>query len=282
MRVPTSHPKLFRGVLLAAAAASALLALSWQLRGTPSSAASPVAGVHVMSGGMSMSDDEMRAQVAAHFKLHPPRAAVATSAPTDSFLAVNFRFDRDGSAATQVDTAHIVAGESVRFKWGTGFHTVTSGNGSGDQNSGVLFDKPMTTTTDKFDFEFDTPGEYIFYCQIHEGSNMFGVIEVSAPLDVPRSNASRIGFVQAPWPNPTKAGASFRFALPRAGDVRIEVFDAQGRLVATPVHRAFEAGTFGGSWDGRNTAGGAATAGVYYLRLAAPGVHQVERVTIER
>jgi plastocyanin len=282
MRVPTSHPKLFRVVLLAAVAATALLALSWQLRGTPSSASSPAPGVHLMSGGMSMSDDEMRAQVAARFKLHPPHAAVATSAPTDSFLAVNFRFDRDGSAATQVDTAHIVAGESVRFKWGTGFHTLTSGDGSSDPNSGVLFNLSMTSAANNVNIEYDTPGMYFFYCQVHELSNMFGVIIVTAPVDVPRSNASRIGFVQAPWPNPTRAGASFRFALPRAGDVRIEVFDAQGRLVATPVHRAFEAGTFGGSWDGRNTAGGAATAGVYYLRLAAPDVHQVERVTIER
>jgi plastocyanin len=283
MRVPASHPKLLSVVLLAALAASAVLAIVWQLRGSPTSASAANPGIHLMSGGMNMSDDAMRAEVMARFKLHPPHAKLATSPPVDSFLAVNFRFDRDGSAATQVDTAHITAGESVRFKWGTGFHTLTSGDGSSDPNSGVLFDLPMTSAADNVNLEFDTEGTFPFYCQVHEGSNMFGFVVVSAPVGVGRtSSAARIGFVQPPWPNPTRGGASFRFAIPRAGDVRIEVFDAAGRLVATPVHRAYEAGTFGGSWDGRNAAGSAASAGIYYLRLAAPGVHGTERVTIER
>ena len=77
-----------------------------------------------------------------------------------------------------------------------------------------------------------------------------------------------------PWPD-----NAFRFALPRGGRAHIEAYDATGRRIATVLDEALAAGEHAGAWDGR-TSGRAAAAGVYYLRLLAPGVQSSARMVI--
>jgi len=52
--------------------------------------------------------------------------------PDTTVNAVNFRFEFDGSAGTQVDSVHIMTGQTVRWHLVAGTHTVTSGEGSSD------------------------------------------------------------------------------------------------------------------------------------------------------
>jgi hypothetical protein len=66
-----------------------------------------------------------------------------------------------------------------------------------------------------------------------------------------------------------------RFVLPRAGDARLEVFDAMGRRVSTVLARKMPAGPGSASWDGRDDDGREVGAGLYFYRLSALG----ERVT---
>jgi hypothetical protein len=72
-------------------------------------------------------------------------------------------------------------------------------------------------------------------------------------------------------PNPVRSNATVRCDLPRAGDVDLGVFDLAGRRVATLAAGARPAGAFSVRWDGRDAAGSPAPAGVYWIRLAAPG-----------
>ncbi len=64
--------------------------------------------------------------------------------------------------------------------------------------------------------------------------------------------------------------------------MRLTVHDAAGRVVR--VLRAGEAATgpHAAEWDGRDDAGRAAPAGVYYLRLAADGETRSSRVVLLR
>lgn len=69
-------------------------------------------------------------------------------------------------------------------------------------------------------------------------------------------------------PNPSRAQAQIRFALARAGHVDLSVYDVLGREVRTLARgRAFEAGRWNLSWDGRRNDGGTAGAGVYFVRM---------------
>ena len=235
-----------------------------------------------------MGDDAMRNRVLQYFATHPQHVsaplhvASVLSSPADSFTAVNFRYEEDGNAATQVDTAKIQAGQSIRFKWGIGFHTLTSGTGSSDPNVGVMFDQSMTSAANNIDITYPIAGTFPFFCRIHELDNMKGVVVVSAVASVPTARADGIGFVSPLAPNPTSRGVAFRIALAQAGHARVDVFDAQGRHVATPLDGDFGAGTFSASWNGLDARGSRVNAGVYSLRLRAPGVEQTRQLVYTR
>jgi hypothetical protein len=83
------------------------------------------------------------------------------------------------------------------------------------------------------------------------------------------------------WPTPAAAGSPIRvaFAAPRsalgfpASDLDVGVFDVAGRRLATLARGAVAAtdGRIELAWDGRS-AGGAAAAGIYFVRAIAPSV----------
>jgi carboxypeptidase T len=72
----------------------------------------------------------------------------------------------------------------------------------------------------------------------------------------------------SPAPDPVRGPARFAFALPLAGAVRLELFDLQGRKVATLADQVLPAGRHSRPWDGGDDAGRPAAAGVYLARLS--------------
>ncbi|MDM7916676.1 MAG: M28 family peptidase [Candidatus Eisenbacteria bacterium] len=86
-----------------------------------------------------------------------------------------------------------------------------------------------------------------------------------------------------PRPNPANAGSSVRFALPQAGEVSLQLFGIDGRLVRTLVDGPLAAGGHALAWDGRNDRGAAVAPGIYYVRLrAADGQERTQTLTILR
>src|SRR5580765_4336513 len=71
-------------------------------------------------------------------------------------------------------------------------------------------------------------------------------------------------------PNPSRGPLAFRYDLPRAGPVRIDVFDVEGRRVARPLDAIQSAGPHELRWDALDR-GHARTAGVYFVRLGTSG-----------
>jgi hypothetical protein len=87
-----------------------------------------------------------------------------------------------------------------------------------------------------------------------------------AQLDVPAVLALAVG------PNPAREAASMRFDLPTAGAVTLAVYDVAGRAVRTLAdNEAFEPGRHARNWDGSSNAGAKVPAGVYFVRMTAPG-----------
>jgi len=81
--------------------------------------------------------------------------------------------------------------------------------------------------------------------------------------------AVRVSFA-SPWPNPLAGNgpATLTFALPTAGRVTIDAFDAQGRRVARVHDADAPAGRTNVSWSGAGDDGHALPRGLYFLRLA--------------
>jgi hypothetical protein len=128
------------------------------------------------------------------------------------------------------------------------------------------------------------PGTYSIFVQARQVVSASGqgyAIVVSGDLATPSAGVGPMAgtpeltrLALAPVrPNPISfaPGARFEFALPRAGETTLDVYDAAGRLVRQLVAGPLPAGSHAASWDGRDSGGQPAPAGVYFVRLAEPG-----------
>lgn len=84
-------------------------------------------------------------------------------------------------------------------------------------------------------------------------------------------------------PNPISNGnVSFRFSLPAAGNVSLEVFNVLGQKVATLVDGRVEAGEHVHNWNGSDASGRKLSSGVYIYQLKAMGRTLTRRMTVIR
>jgi hypothetical protein len=95
--------------------------------------------------------------------------------------------------------------------------------------------------------------------------------KLSAPASKPLSFA-----LYQNQPNPFGTHTQIHFDLPEASQVRLEIFDLQGRLVRRLVDAHFAAGRWSAEWDGTSDKGGRSLAGVYFYRIQA-GLNRGQR-----
>jgi hypothetical protein len=105
----------------------------------------------------------------------------------------------------------------------------------------------------------------------------FTIQDVTAAPEIPVTVLA----LEAVDPNPTSGAARIRFSLPAETHVRIDVFDTQGRMVATLTDRNYSPGRYEVPWDGEGNAGRLAS-GIYFIRMETPGSKLVRRVTLIR
>jgi len=82
------------------------------------------------------------------------------------------------------------------------------------------------------------------------------------------------------YPNPFNPKTTIRFDLPETQSVRLAIFDAAGRRVATLVDATLPAGYHDATWNGRDDAGRALASGVYFYRLEAGPLRETRRMLL--
>jgi hypothetical protein len=102
-------------------------------------------------------------------------------------------------------------------------------------------------------------------------------ISAAVAVTVPPGGEALLGAMQV-VPNPARAGAAMSFALARAMDVDLSIYDVNGRKVAAVWSGRKEAGAQTLAWNGRTDDGTLAPAGVYFARLTGEGVTMQNRV----
>lgn len=80
-------------------------------------------------------------------------------------------------------------------------------------------------------------------------------------------------------PNPTAGPTRLEYAMPRAGHVRISVYDVQGRLLARPIDAMRPAGLNSLEWNARASG---IRAGVYFLGFELGGNKLTRRLIVVR
>jgi hypothetical protein len=81
-------------------------------------------------------------------------------------------------------------------------------------------------------------------------------------------------------PNPTRDSAAIEYELRSEGLVRLDVFHAGGTRIRVLVDGVVAAGRHRATWDGKDDAGSAVPAGVYFLRLVGAGTSSQERLVV--
>jgi len=84
------------------------------------------------------------------------------------------------------------------------------------------------------------------------------------------------------YPNPFNPMTSIAFDLPRPGHVRVQIFDASGRLVRTLADEVMPAGAQAIQWNGQNDGGQGVASGVYFSRVTSGDESANRRMTLVR
>lgn len=136
----------------------------------------------------------------------------------------------------------------------------------------------------------DTSGTYFFNVRVTDDnsdtdSQVLYITVSEATVDVPGAH-SRDPETVLLWqnvPNPFSPGTNISFHLPESRTVRLDIFDAAGRLVYTIVpERSYPAGTHTVTWNGRNSAGIRMSSGIYLYRLRAGDAIQSKKMLLAR
>ncbi|NPV13847.1 T9SS type A sorting domain-containing protein [candidate division WOR-3 bacterium] len=118
------------------------------------------------------------------------------------------------------------------------------------------------------------------------GTNLFALIGFWQPdvqVGIAEEQESVVGVglktSLARLPNPSRLPLRLAYSLAQKADVRLEIFDLTGRLIARPVNSFQNPGRYSVLWNGRDTKGRKLPCGVYFLRFRA-GEHQEKRKLI--
>jgi len=77
------------------------------------------------------------------------------------------------------------------------------------------------------------------------------------------------------YPNPFNPTTNVRFSIVNAGQVKLIVYDVQGREVQTLVNERLQPGTYEATFDGS-----ALTSGVYFYKLVTNGFTETKKMIL--
>jgi hypothetical protein len=86
--------------------------------------------------------------------------------------------------------------------------------------------------------------------------------------------------LQNAYPNPFNPQTRIEFTIAAPCLVRLEIFDAMGRHVATLVDDQRPAGRYQVSWEGTDTGGRRVASGLYFYRLRAGDHESVKKMSL--
>jgi hypothetical protein len=121
---------------------------------------------------------------------------------------------------------------------------------------------------------------YAFVVEYHENQdNILSIYDCAVAMNVPHeSPVSPESFSLSAYPNPFNPTTTISFTLPKAGNVKLSVFDVTGREVTIALPCAatrYSAGEHHVAFDGS-----ALTSGEYFVRMEAGGLTKTQKIML--
>lgn len=114
----------------------------------------------------------------------------------------------------------------------------------------------------------------------HENESAFAATDPNEVTGVDDLPPPRAHYLEQNYPNPFNPTTTIDFGLAEQGDVRLEIFDAKGRLVRTLVREKRHHNRYSVTWDGMNNAGNPVASGVYLYRLKTRSFTQTRKMLL--
>ena len=102
---------------------------------------------------------------------------------------------------------------------------------------------------------------------VRDGS--YGVNALSTPSPVEIQTRPEVYALGNNYPNPFNPNTSIKYALPAAGQVKLEVYNVVGQVVRTLVSQQQSAGRYAVQWNATDNSGQSLSSGIYFYRLQA-------------
>jgi len=116
-----------------------------------------------------------------------------------------------------------------------------------------------------------------FYMKVFDNNNAWiDTVILNKPLGIKGNQEVIKNFKLNPnFPNPFNPNTTISFELPKYSNVKLNVYDASGKLVATLINGSVNAGKYEIPFDGTNLA-----SGVYFCKFEADGYSTVNKMIL--
>lgn len=165
----------------------------------------------------------------------------------------------------------ISVGDTVIWRNDEGIHNVEADDGS--FRSGDPAQAPWT-----FKHVFTVKGVNPYFCIVHLGQGMTGVVTVTDPVGVSDKNLIVSKFeLEQNYPNPFNPSTVIRYQTAERSNVTLTVYNSIGQEISTLLNEVKSKGTFTIEFDGSNL-----PSGIYYFRLQAGNFTDTKKMVLLR
>ena len=183
----------------------------------------------------------------------------------------------DLSSNTSLVSWSPAAGTLLGTLWNPGGYSLSDAEATGTGELWVCRNSFSGSALRVFSIASDTPSGADLHCTLPPTAITFDV--PTGQIAGVEHGAAALAFAP-PGPNPARSTARFTVTMPAPGDLRLDVFDAAGRLVRALASGSREAGMQTLAWDLRDGSGRRVAPGLYLARCAAAGESVTRRVVV--
>jgi hypothetical protein len=126
------------------------------------------------------------------------------------------------------------------------------------------------------------PGGYELWMSCVSRGLAVLTVQTPDPASVDPGTGAPVLALEQNWPNPFRTSTQLGFSIPRAGHVRLTVFDVAGRAVRNLADGEMSAGRHEITWDGTDDGHCSLNNGVYFFRLDRAGKSLQQRTILLR
>jgi len=126
-------------------------------------------------------------------------------------------------------------------------------------------------------------GQYLGGEPIVRQTRVFSLDATLVGVDRPTLEVGSSGITLSQnYPNPFNPSTTFTFQVERPTWVKVDIFDLNGRIIATPFNENKPAGRYEVSWSGTDQTGRRVSTGVYFVRIQSPEISLIKKLLFIR